>query len=162
MNKKILLSILVIGLVASLAGVGLYAIFTDTETGTGTFTAGTLDISVPSASWSTGFDNMKPGDTVTLTITVRNDGTLPLYYTITTALTGDLATIGSNPCVVSDIRVDTVDYAPPPPETLSVEGQGDWEDTVDIDITMPIEAGDTYQGKSGLLTATFDATSSPP
>jgi len=160
MDRKFLTAIFVIGLVATLAGAGVYAVFTDTATNTGNeFTAGTLAIGLETKSWSTGFDNMKPGDTVTFTITVRNDGSLPLDYTITTVLTGELITLGSNPCGVSAIRVDTAAYTPP--ETLSVEGGGDWKDTVNIDITMPSAAGNTYQGKSGTLTVTFDATQQP-
>ncbi len=158
MDRKFLTAILVIGLVATLAGAGMYAVFTDAATSTGnTFKAGTLDIGLETKSWSAGFDNMKPGDTVTFTITVRNDGTLPLEYTITTVLTGELITLGSNPCYVSARRVDTAAYSPP--ESLSVEGGGDWKDIVEIDITMPSAAGNTYQGKSGLLTVTFDAES---
>ncbi|MHC3129017.1 MAG: hypothetical protein IBV52_02955 [Candidatus Bathyarchaeota archaeon] len=155
MNKKILLSILAIGLVASLAGAGLYAVFTDTESSTGnTFTAGKLDISLGTSSWSTGFDNMKPGDTVTFTITVGNDGTLPLDYTITPVLSGDLST-GTYGCFVQQIRVDSVVTAS---DSLSVAGQGDRYDTVEIDITMPLNAGNWYQERSGTLDVTFAAT----
>ena len=155
MDRKFLTAIFIIGLVATLAGAGMYAVFTDTEKSTGDFKAGTLDISLGSASWSTGFDNMKPGDTVTFTITVGNDGTLPLDYTITPVLSGDLST-GTYGCWVKAIRVDTVAYSPP--ESLSVAGGGDRYDTVEIDIKMPLAAGDWYQGRSGTLTVTFAAT----
>jgi predicted ribosomally synthesized peptide with SipW-like signal peptide len=47
MDTKILTAILVVGLVATIAGGGLYAYFNDTETSTGNvFTAGTLDLKV--------------------------------------------------------------------------------------------------------------------
>jgi len=155
MNRKILTAVFVIGLVASLAGVGVYSVFTDTESSTGnTFTAGTIIISLGACSWSTGFDNMKPGDTVTFTITVGNNGTLPLDYTITCVISGNLS-LGTDACFVKQIRVDGVVTAS---DSLSVAGQGDRYDTVEIDIKMPYAAGNWYQNKSGTLDVTFAAT----
>jgi predicted ribosomally synthesized peptide with SipW-like signal peptide len=47
MDRKVLAAFLVVGLVATIAGGGLYAYFNDTETSTGNvFTAGTLDLKV--------------------------------------------------------------------------------------------------------------------
>lgn len=155
MDRKFITSIFIIGLVATLAGAGMYAVFTDAVSSTGNnFSAGLLDISAGTGSWSTGFDNMKPGDTVTFTITVGNDGTLPLDYTITTVLSGDLSG-GANPCFVKEIRVDGT---PTASDSLSVAGQGDRHDTVEIDIKMPGAAGNWYQGRSGTLDVTFAAT----
>jgi predicted ribosomally synthesized peptide with SipW-like signal peptide len=157
MDKKILVSVMVIGLVSALAGAGLYAYFSDTETSTGnTFQAGTLNISLDGGSWSTGFNNMKPGDTVKFTITVHSVGSLPLTYSITPSLSGDLAS-GSNPCYVNDVKVDGVSTTT---DSLSAAGGSDASDVVDIYITMPWAAGNEYQGKSGTLTVTFTATQS--
>jgi predicted ribosomally synthesized peptide with SipW-like signal peptide len=70
MDKKILVSMMVIGLVATLAGAGLYAYFSDTETSSGNyFRAGTLDLQLkdPDEDWRNGvsasivFSNMLPG-----------------------------------------------------------------------------------------------------
>jgi predicted ribosomally synthesized peptide with SipW-like signal peptide len=157
MDKKILVSVMVIGLVSALAGAGLYAYFSDTETSSGnTFKAGTLDIWLGTGSWSAGFDNIKPGDTVAFTITVNSGGSLPLTYSITTSLSGDLAS-GSNPCYVSDVKVDGVSTTT---GSLTAVGGSDASDVVDIYITMPWAAGNEYQGKSGTLTVTFTATQS--
>jgi len=70
--RKILTAIFVVGLVATIAGVGIYAYFSDTETSTGnTFTAGTLDLKTidgDEQTWKDGVTatwtatNMKPGD----------------------------------------------------------------------------------------------------
>jgi predicted ribosomally synthesized peptide with SipW-like signal peptide len=70
--RKILTAIFVVGLVATIAGAGIYAYFSDTETSTGnTFTAGTLDLKVSHTGvdpWSDGVTgtwtlaNMKHGD----------------------------------------------------------------------------------------------------
>jgi predicted ribosomally synthesized peptide with SipW-like signal peptide len=47
MDRKVLVAFLIIGLVATLAGAGIYAYFNDTETsGENTFQAGTLDLKV--------------------------------------------------------------------------------------------------------------------
>ncbi|MDD5433725.1 MAG: TasA family protein [Candidatus Pacebacteria bacterium] len=49
MNKKIIISLAIIGIVGAIAVGGTVAYFTDTETSTGnTFTAGTLDLKVDS------------------------------------------------------------------------------------------------------------------
>jgi predicted ribosomally synthesized peptide with SipW-like signal peptide len=56
MQKTILVSLVTIGLLASVIGVGTYAYFSDTETSTGnTMTAGTLDLKVwDGTAWSDG------------------------------------------------------------------------------------------------------------
>jgi predicted ribosomally synthesized peptide with SipW-like signal peptide len=62
--RKILTAIFVIGLVATIAGAGIYAYFSDTKTSTGnTFTAGTLDLKV--GDWDEDF---KDGVTATWTM----------------------------------------------------------------------------------------------
>ncbi len=155
MNKKFFIAFFFIGIVASLAGAGVYAVFTDSQSSTGNvFTAGTVAISLGDSSWSTGFDNMKPGDTVTFAITVGNEGTLPLDYTVTWTLGGDLS-LGTDPCFVNQIRIDGVVTAS---DSLSVAGQGDRYDTIEIDVKMPLTAGNWYQGRSGTLDVTVSAT----
>jgi len=71
-TKAVAAAILLIGLVATMAGAGLYAYFSDTETSTGNiFTAGTLDLKTidwNELTWRDGVTatwtatNMKPGD----------------------------------------------------------------------------------------------------
>jgi len=79
MNKKILLGIMTIGLVAMLAGTGLYAYFSDTETSVGNvFTAGTIDISIdPTVGQPVtlnGFVDLKPCQTGYTTTKITNVG----------------------------------------------------------------------------------------
>ncbi len=87
MDAKMLTAILVAGLVATMAGAGIYAYFSDTETSSGnTFTAGTLDLKVSHSStgpWTDGvtatwtLSNMKPGDkTPTASVFFRNFGSI--------------------------------------------------------------------------------------
>ena len=84
MNKKIILSLAIIGAVAAIAVGGTVAYFTDTETSTGnTFTAGTIDIAVNGQNpWrQTGqykFDDMKPSQVEYSNFVINNVGTNPV------------------------------------------------------------------------------------
>ena len=152
--QKILISLMAIALVVGLVGAGTMAYFSDTETSSGnTFTAGTLNIALGTTSWSANFSNMKPGDTVTSTIPVNSTGSLPLDYTITTSLSGNL-TWGAHPCTVTSVRVDGTSTSS---DSLTAAGGTDESDVVAIDITMPAAAGNEYQGQSGTLTVTIYA-----
>ena len=74
LNKKMLLSLLVIGVVSVTAGAGTWAYFSDTETSEGnTFTTGTLDIEIPNTF---EFGDVAPGDVETETITIENKGSI--------------------------------------------------------------------------------------
>ncbi|MDI6892147.1 MAG: TasA family protein [Actinomycetota bacterium] len=162
MRRKIMVSLLVIAVTALMVGGASLAIFTSTATNpTNTFAAGTLVIdSTGTTETSVNILNMKPGDTVTVTMGVASLGTLPLNYTITPVLTGAIAG-GVSPAVVSGIRVDGIptasnslaafDATSPEPDLI------DDEDVVEIDITLPVDADDDYQGLAGNLAVTFDA-----
>jgi predicted ribosomally synthesized peptide with SipW-like signal peptide len=87
MDTKMLTAILVIGLVATMAGAGTYAYFSSARTSTdNTFTAGTLDLKVSHSSlgpWTDGVTgtwtlaNMKPGDeTPTASVFFKNSGSV--------------------------------------------------------------------------------------
>ena len=90
MQKTILVSLLTIGLLASVIGVGTYAYFSDTETSVGnTMTAGTLDLSVNGLNPLVGpvvtLSDMKPSkDMLPSTVTLRIvDNPGKLYKMIT-------------------------------------------------------------------------------
>jgi predicted ribosomally synthesized peptide with SipW-like signal peptide len=105
MNRKILLSVMVIALAGALIGGGVYAYFSDTEASAGnTFTAGTLNL-VPSTS-GTGpaekytvteggdgvngkvvFTTLAPGDSGSITWTLENDGNLDGILTMASDVT---------------------------------------------------------------------------
>jgi len=105
MKRKILFSLMTIGLVAALVGGGIYAYFSDIETSTGNvFTAGTLNL-VPSTS-GTGpvgkytvtaggdgingnvvFTTLAPGDSGSITWTLNNDGNLGGTLTMASTVT---------------------------------------------------------------------------
>jgi len=80
-NKKVLASIFIIGLLAFGLGYGTYSYFSDTETSTGnTFTAGTLDLKVDGADnpLPTYFtvSNVKPSDSGSVVIALSNAGSI--------------------------------------------------------------------------------------
>jgi len=89
MKRKVLLSIIIIGVVGALIGAGVFAYFSDTETSTGnTFTAGTMNLDLTDASddgtesevatWV--FSDIAPGDTDGVArLTITNTGTLSGY-----------------------------------------------------------------------------------
>ena len=88
-------ALLCLGLLCGVFVTGTYAYWTDDVTITGsTFTAGTLDLQVNSAdSWTTttlGMSStpMVPGNTSAEVLTVKNNGTVPLKYTLTGGLAG--------------------------------------------------------------------------
>jgi len=89
MNKKILASVFVIGILALGIGWGTYSYFSDTETSSGnTFTAGTLDLKVDGKDGSDvvhiTLSNMKPGDdTGYYKWVLKNVGTLPGRISVT-------------------------------------------------------------------------------
>jgi spore coat-associated protein N len=66
--KKIFFSLMTIAAVGALLGTGVHALFSDTETSTASFTAGTLNLQVGTADPSTEailISNIKPSDTGT-------------------------------------------------------------------------------------------------
>ncbi len=104
--KKILLSLMTVGLACALIGGGIYAYFSDVETSTGnTFTAGTLDLTVdtenPWTSTAVTVSDMEPGAAASpVDISCENAGTLTgdLYMKIT-GVTDTGETITEPECV---------------------------------------------------------------
>ncbi|MDO9517729.1 MAG: TasA family protein, partial [Methanosarcinaceae archaeon] len=94
LNKKMLLSLLIIGVVSVSAGAGTWAYFTDTETSTGnTFTAGTLDLIVNGVDITTErfeISDVAPGDTGMYPLVVKNEGSIDGTLTISFANLLDL------------------------------------------------------------------------
>jgi len=85
MNKKILVSIFIIGLLAFSLGWGTYSYFSDTETSKrNVFTTGTIDIAVngynPWSDWTGHFElnDMKPCETGYIVFDIQNEGTNPV------------------------------------------------------------------------------------
>ena len=88
MYRRILISLVAIGVLTSFMGLGGLSLFTaTTDNGDNAFTSGSVDISTDPASPPSALltmSNMAPGDSVTAPLTVNNDGTLDLRYAMTT------------------------------------------------------------------------------
>jgi predicted ribosomally synthesized peptide with SipW-like signal peptide len=79
MKKKILASIMVIGILALAMGYGTYSYFSSTKTSTGnTFTAGILDMQL--VSTPVDIRGLAPGDTATWDIKLQNIGSVTIKY----------------------------------------------------------------------------------
>lgn len=76
-KKKLAMGIATGALAVSMIGGGTYAYFSDTETSTNTFAAGTLDLSL-NPTEIINVDNIKPGDWMTRKFDLKNDGTLDI------------------------------------------------------------------------------------
>lgn len=88
MLKRTLIGLVAIGILASFMGIGGFSLFTATTDNDGNaFTSGSVEISTSPATAFLTLLNMAPLDTVTAQLTVSNDGSLPMRYSMTTATT---------------------------------------------------------------------------
>jgi spore coat-associated protein N len=165
---------LLLGLTTISLGAGMFslAIFTDSDSSTGTFTSGTVDIdSNPTVAFTV--TDMVPGDTDTAALTISNDGTADLRYALATVATnalGDTLTLTvktqGTDCATFDgstvLAATALDGA-----AIGSSAQGD--DTGDrtllagddevlcFRVTLPLATGNSAQGESSSATFTFDA-----
>jgi len=75
MNRKILVGILAIGLVALAVGWGTYSQFSDTETSVTTFSAGSLDLTINDQNGvpvTFSWNNLRPGNQPHYSLTLKN------------------------------------------------------------------------------------------
>jgi spore coat-associated protein N len=90
-RKRLAIGIAAVAVAVLAIGLGTYAAFTDTEDGpSGNAASGTLDLTVGSNASTTLFnqDNIAPGFTTTVDVTVRNVGTVPGTVTGNLTVTG--------------------------------------------------------------------------
>ena len=156
MNKKILISLSIIGVVAAIAIGGTIAYFSDTETSTGnTFTAGTLNLKVGDndpTGWNFQIGDIKPGDSGFQEVILQNTGSLDgyLHITFTNLVNDDIS------CTDPERDVEGGDCG------VSLDpGKGELAENLDILIYLDVNADndfdlgtDTliYQGKAeGIL-----------
>lgn len=183
MVKKILFTLIAIGLLSAVSGLGGLAVFTDQETvDSNTFTTGSVDISTNPTSALVSFSDMAPGDEVTAPLTVSNDGSLELRYAVTSTTTEDTLAAqldltiksGVTTCTSAGFDTDgTVLYGPADlGSTSDINVIGDpttGADTGDrvlaasanevlcFNVELPLATDDTYQGLTTTATFTFDA-----
>ncbi len=110
MNKRILSSLLVLGLASTGLGYGTFAYFTDEETSTDNiFTAATLNLQTDDADGVTGTisaANFAPGDTTSGSVVLKNAGSLTtgvdLDLKAVMAYTDDTAAAEGGACAAGD------------------------------------------------------------
>jgi hypothetical protein len=168
LKKKItsFLASLLVG--AMLIGYGTSAIYTSQAENIGNiFTSGTLTISLDKDSLQGEhyfeIENMAPGDSEVNYITVSNDGTLDLRFDIAGNFDAQAGTLGEK-LVVSYYKHDGVDnsgndiWTPiAHARNANLElGSGDSVD-IKIEIDLPLETNNDYQGAKALLNFVVNA-----
>jgi len=172
-------SVSVASLVASVTG----AIFSDTQSvASNTFSTGTVDISTSPTSALVTFSGMAPGDKVTNPITVSNGGSLQLRYAIkstttedtlaaqldmtiktgvTTCTNGGFGTDGSTIYGAADLGNTSGLNVVGDPTQGSQSGDrtlnASANETLCIQVSLPIGTGNSYQGLSTTATFSFEA-----
>jgi predicted ribosomally synthesized peptide with SipW-like signal peptide len=157
MGRKTLISILMIAAALAMIGGGTFAAFSDTETSVGnTFTAGSLDLKVqnsggawvddPSvesinAAYNELVSNLKPGDSGTITIPVKNAGSLPGTATFTIA--------------------DVVDAGNATPEPEAAFDPDNGELSANIDVVVMYNGAAVAGGSGKLLDLEGDLLTAP-
>lgn len=157
LKGKLALTMATTALGATLIAGGTFALFTSTTSNNGnTFTAGTVSITDYTGGTVIGqdvnFSNLAPGDTKTLTMTVKNTGTLESWVKIDEAATkasrnGDLFWGGANDVALT-LDTKVVKLSPGASTTFNVT------------YTFPKGAGNEYQGKSGSFNVVVNAVQS--
>ena len=170
--KKILISLMAIALVIGLVGAGTIAYFSDEETSTGnTFKAGTLDLALtggtPLPFQVTSSPGMAPGDTVTGTVTVINNGTLELRYAMTTTpddgsiLDEQLTVVITDPTptqlysgALSSAVIGNPAQGAQAGDRVLTAGASE---VLTFTVTLPANSDNTYQGLSCTVNFVFNA-----
>ena len=171
-RRRFLAAILGLSILSVGAGAFSLAIFTDTAASTGTFAAGTIDItSSPTVAFTVA--NMMPGDTNNQSMTIANAGTATLRYAMTTAATNTLGTaltltvktIGTS-CAAFDgtvvVATGALNGAAIGSPTQGAQA-GDRtltaasNEVLCFRVNLPLATGDALQGITSAVTFTFAA-----
>ena len=170
--KKILGLTIALLLIISLSGIGIWAYFLDTETSTANIlAAGTLDLSWTSESGVPlpfNVDSMAPGETVEARVSIRNNGTLQLRYAMTTDVVSGTTLADQLQCRLYDYE-NSIDLYNGSLSGAHIGDQSQGQQTGDrlvdgnsadylaIEITLPADTGNEYQGLSTNVTFNFIA-----
>lgn len=170
MKKRVVLSLVLVAMLAFGIGMGTYAWFTDEAVvADNVFETGTLDIGVnyfaiPEQPWFIGFENMKPGDSETRILTVKNSGSLNLKYRITAEKgSGSSALYNQLNLKVTDIQGARKPLYEGPLNGLTTDRilqqlEAGKTQNLWFTVTLPETAGNDCQGKSTTVKFVFEAT----
>jgi len=184
--KKVVISLLVIGVAAAIALVGAVALFTDSETNpSNSFSTGTVNLAINPATAMFTVSNMAPGDVQYSGIQMTNSGTLQLRYAMTTTADGNSTLdeqLNLTVDVITDDGDDTIWYTADdvvgeaniygPDGALASAAFGDpaqgansgdrtlaasGNERLRFKVTLPLSTPDAYQGTSCTVSFVFDA-----
>jgi predicted ribosomally synthesized peptide with SipW-like signal peptide len=144
-SRTFMLSSLAVVLCTGLVGGVTYALFSaQSVNSSNNFTAGTVTIgNTDKTAWSTNFDNMAPGDTVSKTVTVHNTGSLDFEFVSVPSKSGALFAGTGKASVAVNNGTGTL----PPGGAQDVTAA----------VSLPLSADNSYQAATGNLTITFYA-----
>ena len=172
LRRRLLAALLGLSVLSVGAGAFSLAIFTDTAASTGTFAAGTIDItSSPTVAFTVA--NMMPGDTNTQALTIANAGTAQLRYAMTAAATNTLGTTltltvktlgtscalfdGTSVLAATVLNGATIGSPLQGPDTGDRTLAGATNEVLCFRVTLPGNTGNLLQGITSAATFTFDA-----
>ncbi|WP_135662572.1 TasA family protein [Halorhabdus rudnickae] len=166
-RRRVLASILVIGLAAAAAGVGTFALFSDEETSENSISAGTLDLEAVSGNFTV--DNLYPTQsTGDQSITTSYTADIPAELTLKVAATDDSnfaeqldvesAELLVNGGTVESFNGDaTLEDLTGTYENVTTLSGGD-SVALNANLTLGEDTTNQYQGDDVDITVTFNAT----
>ena len=183
MLKRILATLGVVSLLASLGIFGAFAVFTDTQSVTdNTFSTGSVDLSTNPTTALVTLSDMAPGDEVTNPITVSNAGSLELRYAVTSTTTENVLAAqldltiktGVTTCTNGGFGASgTVIYGPGDlgsvagtnvignpaqgPDTGDRTLSGSSNEILCFNVKLPLSTGNSYQSLTTTATLAFQA-----
>jgi hypothetical protein len=149
----VLAGVVGVGAIAALVMGASFALFTSTANGPShTFTAGTVTLgSTATGTCTTDTTNMEPGDSGTCTFTVAYSGTLDAYIGAEVVSANAISPLGS------ELQF-SLNSNPANGTTPVLIGSGpDGTYTATLGYSLPLGAGNTYQGLSTTLRVVFYA-----
>ena len=185
--KKVVVSILILGVVLAVALIGAIALFTDQATNPdNTFSTGTVDLAINPATAMFTVSNMAPGNVTYKGIELTNSGSLQLRYAMTTTVGGNNITLAQQLDltidVVTGIGVDNIwgtsddnlitgdIYGPngalssafignpaPGNQTGHRILNASGNETLRFKVTLPLDTGNTFQNTTCTVAFVFDA-----
>jgi spore coat-associated protein N len=160
LKKKLVMAVFTAIFGASLIGAGTSAIYTSQADNTGnTFASGTVVVELDKDSTQGehyfDVDNMAPGDKVEAEMWVENAGSLDLRFVLSHTFTGDLAGAFED----SDVEYFYNDGGQWLNVTgpLPVDADSNVMAHIKVVVTLPLDTGNEYQGKSAMMKIQVDA-----
>ncbi len=165
MKRKITVSFLIMALVCCLIGGATFAYFTDTAANAAnTFSSGTVDLALLNDTNNTsavvnaagGNGCLAPGDTITGSFVIDNEGTLDMWYQVVPTLNGTIFAVDDPQDYL------TVNYYI---NNTLVTDPGSWKTfaanadnvTFSYEISLASAAGNAFAGKNANIQFTVNA-----